>query len=44
LCSLRVCITYIQDLLAFTVSGKKCGLILIGQAFICHLTVFPYCF
>ena len=30
LCSLKVCITSIQDLLAFIVSGEKSGLILIG--------------
>ena len=30
LCSLRVCITSVQDLLAFKVSGEKCGVILIG--------------
>jgi hypothetical protein len=30
LCSLRVCMTCAQDLLAFMVSGKKCGVILIG--------------
>jgi hypothetical protein len=29
LCSLRVCITSTQDLLAFIVSGKKSGVILI---------------
>ena len=31
LCSLRVCITSVQDLLAFIVSGEKSGVILIGQ-------------
>ena len=30
LCSLRVCITSAQDLLAFIVSGEKSGEILIG--------------
>ena len=30
LCSLRVCITSVQDLLSFIVSGKKSGVILIG--------------
>ena len=30
LCSLRVYITYVQDLLAFIVSGEKSGVILIG--------------
>ena len=30
LCSLRVCITFVQDLLAFIVSGEKSGVILIG--------------
>ena len=30
LCSLRVCMTSTQDLLAFIVSGKKSGVILIG--------------
>ena len=30
LCSLRVCMTTTQDLLAFIVSGKKFGVILIG--------------
>ena len=30
LCSLSVCITSIQDLLAFIVSGGKSGVILIG--------------
>ena len=29
LCSLRVCITSVQDLLAFIVSGEKSGVILI---------------
>jgi hypothetical protein len=31
LCSLRVCITYVQDLLAFIVSGETSGVILIGR-------------
>jgi hypothetical protein len=30
LCSLRVCMTSSQDLLAFTVSGEKSSVILIG--------------
>ena len=30
LCSLRVCMTSAQDLLAFIVSGKKSAVILIG--------------
>ena len=30
LCSLRICITSAQDLLAFIVSGEKSGVILIG--------------
>ena len=30
LCSLRVCITSVQDLLAFIFSGEKFGVILIG--------------
>jgi hypothetical protein len=30
LCSLRFCISSVQDLLAFIVSGEKSGLILIG--------------
>jgi hypothetical protein len=30
LCSLRVCMTSAQDILAFIISGKKSGLILIG--------------
>jgi hypothetical protein len=30
LCSLRVCMTSAQDLLAFLVSGEKSGVILIG--------------
>ena len=30
LCSLRVCITSVQDLLAFNVSGEKSGVIQIG--------------
>ena len=30
LCSLRVCMTSSQDLLAFTVSGGKSGVILVG--------------
>ena len=30
LCFLRVCMTSVQDLLAFIVSGEKSGVILIG--------------
>jgi hypothetical protein len=30
LCSLSVCITFVQDLLAFIDSGEKSGIILIG--------------
>jgi hypothetical protein len=30
LCSLRVCMISAQDLLAFIVSGEKCGIFLIG--------------
>ena len=30
LCSLRVCMTSAQDLLAFIVSGEKSGIMLIG--------------
>ena len=30
LCSLRVCITSVQDHLAFVVSGEKSGVILLG--------------
>ena len=30
LCSLRICMTSAQDLLAFIVSGEKSGVILIG--------------
>ena len=33
LCSLSVCITPVQDLLAFIVSGEKSGVILIGLPF-----------
>jgi hypothetical protein len=33
LCSLRVCITSVQDLLAFIVAGEKSGVILIGLPF-----------
>ena len=32
-CSLRVCMTSAQDLLAFIVSGEKSGVILITSAF-----------
>ena len=40
LCSLRVCITSVQDLLAFIVSGEKSGVILIGLPFML-LDLFP---
>ena len=30
LCSLSVCITHVQDLLAFIVAGEKSGIALIG--------------
>jgi hypothetical protein len=43
LCSLRVCMTSAQDLLAFIVSGEKSGVILIGLLYIL-LDFFPYCF
>jgi hypothetical protein len=43
LCYLRVCITSVQDLLVFIVSGEKCGVILIGLP-LCYLTFFPFCF
>jgi hypothetical protein len=33
LCSLRVCMTSVQDLLAFIVFGEKSGVILIGLSF-----------
>jgi hypothetical protein len=33
LCSFGVCITSVQDLLAFIVSGEKSGVILIGLPF-----------
>ena len=45
LCSLSVCITSVQALLAFIVSGEKSGVILIGLSlYICYLNFFPYCF
>ena len=31
LCSFRACVTSVQDLLAFIVSGEKAGVILKGQ-------------
>ena len=37
LCSLRVCISSVQDHLAFIVSGEKSGVILIGLP-LCYLT------
>jgi len=36
LCSLRVCMKSAQDLLAFTMSGEKSGVILIGLS-LCFL-------
>ena len=41
--SLMVCITSVQDLVAFIVSGENSGVILIGPS-LCYLTLFPYCF
>jgi hypothetical protein len=43
LCSLSVCITSVQDLMAFIVSGEKSGNS-DRLACICFLTFFPYCF
>ena len=43
ICSLSVCITSVQNLLAFIVSGEISGVILIGLP-LCYLTFFPYCF
>jgi hypothetical protein len=43
LCSLRVCITSDQALLAFIVSVEKFGIILVGL-FVCWLTLFPWSF
>ena len=43
LCSLRVCITSVQDLLASISSDEKSGVILIGLH-LYYLTFFPYCF
>ena len=40
LCSLRVCITSVQDLLVFIVSGEKSGVILTGLLYI-FLDFFP---
>jgi hypothetical protein len=41
--SLRVCITSEQDLLAFIVSGKEYGVILIGlPLFICLFVCYPW--
>ena len=39
LCSLSVCITSVQALLAFIVSGEKSGVILTGLP-LCYLTFF----
>ena len=41
LCSLRVCITSVQDLLAFMVSGEKSGVILTGLP-LYLLDLFPF--
>ena len=38
--SLMVCITSVQDLVAFIVSGENSGVILIGLS-LCYLTFFP---
>jgi len=43
LCSLRVCMTSVQDLLAFIVSGEV-WLNSDRSAFICYLIFYPYCF
>jgi hypothetical protein len=40
LCSLRVCMTSAQDLLGFSVSGEKSGVVLIGLP-LSYLTIFP---
>ena len=42
LCSLSVCITSVQALLDFIVSGEKSGVILLGL--LLYLILFPYCF
>ena len=44
LCSLSVCITSVQDLLTFIVSGEKSGVILIGLTFLefCWLLVYSW--
>ena len=39
-CSLSVCITSVQVLLAFIFSGEKCGVILIGRLYML-LDLFP---
>ena len=44
LCSLMVCMTSAQDLLAFIVSGEKSGENSDRSAFIFYLTFFPQCF
>jgi hypothetical protein len=41
LCTLRVCITSVQELLAFIVSGEKSGVILIGMLLYMLLDLFP---
>jgi hypothetical protein len=44
LLSLSVCMTSVQDLLAFIVSGEKSGVILIGMTLYITCTFFLYCF
>jgi hypothetical protein len=43
-CSLRVCMTPVQDPLAFIVSGEKYGVILIGLPLYVTWSFLPYCF
>ena len=43
LCSLSVCITSVQDLLTFIVSGEKFGIVLIGLLYML-LDLFPLLF
>ena len=42
LCSLRVCMRSVQDLLACIVYGEKSDVILVGLS--CYLAFFSYCF
>ena len=44
LCSLKVCMTYAQDLLAFIDSGEEVWCNSDRPAFVCYLIVFPYWF